>query len=293
MKILHVLAVAIPLTAATGIMAQSGGVKAGPKSIESATLRDRIRGGWAGQVIGCTYGGPTEFSHPGTMIRDYQSIPWDSTRVKWYFDHAPGLYDDVYMDLTFMEVMMKEGVDAPAKSHALAFAWAPYPLWHANQAARHNIINGVMPPESGKWENNPHAEDIDFQIEADFAGLMSPGMPNCASEICDRIGHIMNYGDGWYGGVYMAAMYSLAFIYDDVRRVVEEGLQAIPAGTTFRKCIEDVIAAYRRDPADWKSAWFVVERIQAAAGYPATRFGPDGDYRRCRPKGTGPFARPA
>ena len=24
-------------------------------------LLDKIKGGWAGQVIGCTYGGPTEF----------------------------------------------------------------------------------------------------------------------------------------------------------------------------------------------------------------------------------------
>ncbi|MCX6225357.1 MAG: ADP-ribosylglycohydrolase family protein, partial [Bacteroidia bacterium] len=99
-------------------------------------LQDKIKGGWAGQVIGCTYGGPTEFGYPGTMIQDYQPIPWDSTRVAWYFNNSPGLYDDIYMDLTFMEVMEKEGIDAPAASHALAFAHAPYPLWHANQAAR-------------------------------------------------------------------------------------------------------------------------------------------------------------
>ena len=29
--------------------------------IDKATLQDKIRGGWAGQTIGCTYGGPTEF----------------------------------------------------------------------------------------------------------------------------------------------------------------------------------------------------------------------------------------
>ena len=63
----------------------------------------------------------------------------------------------------------------------------------------------------GSWKNNPHADCIDYQIESDFAGLMSPGMPNTASEISDKIGHIMNYGDGWYGGVYVGAMYSLAF----------------------------------------------------------------------------------
>jgi hypothetical protein len=45
-----------------------------------------------------------------------------------------------------------------------------------------------MPPASGYWKNNPHADDIDFQIEADFAGMMAPGMINSAAEICDRTG---------------------------------------------------------------------------------------------------------
>jgi hypothetical protein len=229
-------------------------------TIQKEILFDKIKGGWAGQVIGCTYGGPTEFRFRGTMIQDYTPIPWDENRIKWYFDHSPGLYDDVYMDLTFVEVFEKEGLDAPAISHAKAFASADYKLWHANQAARYNILNGIEPPASGYWENNPHSEDIDFQIEADFAGLMSPGMENTASELCDKIGHIMNYGDGWYGGVYVAAMYSLAFISDDVEFIVTEGLKCIPEQSDFYKCISDVINWYHQYPSDWKRTWFECEK---------------------------------
>jgi hypothetical protein len=223
-------------------------------------LLDKIKGGWAGQVIGCTFGGPTEFRYRGAMIHDYQTIPWNDSLVAMKFEKSPGLYDDVYMDLTFVEVMAREGIDAPAASHAQAFAHAGYPLWHANQAARYNVLNGILPPDSGHWTNSPHADDIDFQIEADFAGLMSPGMVNAGAEICDRVGHIMNYGDGWYGGVYVAAMYSLAFVSADVEYVIEEGLKILPAGSSFARCIRDVIACYRADPADWKKAWFEVER---------------------------------
>ena len=160
---------------------------------------DKIKGGWAGQVIGCTYGGPTEFQYNGTMIQDYIPLEWNEDLMEWWYVNAPGLYDDIYMDLTFVDVFDKEGLDAPALSHAKAFANAEYALWHANQAARYNILNGMEPPASGYWENNIHADDIDFQIEADFAGLMNPGMVNSSSEVCDRVGHIMNYGDGWYG----------------------------------------------------------------------------------------------
>jgi hypothetical protein len=228
-------------------------------TLSRAVLQDKIKGGWAGQAVGCTFGGPTEFRSRSTFIQDYQPIIWDDSRLKWYYDNVPGLYDDVYMDLTFVQVFEKEGLDAPAEKFALAFANAGYMLWHANQAARYNILNGVMPPRSGDWRYNPHAEDIDFQIEADFAGLMSPGMPNAASEFCDRIGHIMNYGDGWYGGVYVAAMYSLAFVSSDIDYVVTEALKAIPKESTYHQCMADTIRWCKAYPDDWKMAWFRVQ----------------------------------
>ena len=228
-------------------------------TLTKTELQDKIKGGWAGQVIGCTYGGPTEFRYQGKMIDDSIQIEWNDERCLWYYQNSPGLYDDVYMDLTFVEVFEKEGLDAPAKSHALAFANAGYNLWHANQAARYNILNGIMPPQSGYWMNNPHSEDIDFQIEADFAGLMAPGMVNTASEICDKVGHIMNYGDGWYGGVYVAAMYSLAFVNSDVDFVVNEALKAIPEESEFYKCINDVIKWHNEFPVDWTQTWNLVQ----------------------------------
>ncbi len=228
--------------------------------ISKTVLQDKIKGGWAGQVIGCTYGGPTEFQWNGTMIGDHVPILWDDTRMLWYYENFPGLYDDVYMDLTFVDVFEKHGLDAPDSLHALAFAHAEYPLWHANQAARYNILNGIMPPESGHWKNNPHADDIDFQIESDFAGLMSPGMVNTAAGIANRIGHIMNYGDGVYGGIYVASMYALAFVYDDIELIVEEALKTIPPQSEFYRCIDDVIRAYKRNPGDWKSAWFEAQK---------------------------------
>jgi hypothetical protein len=173
---------------------------------------------------------------------------------------SPGIYDDLYMDLTFVEVFEREGLDAPTSSHAKAFAQAEYMLWHANQAARYNILQGMAPPASGHWLNNPHADCIDYQIEADFAGLMSPGMPNTASRISDGIGHIMNHGDGWYGGVYVGAMYALAFTYKDIRKIVTDALRVIPPDAAFRQCISDVINWHGMYPGDWKRTWFEVQK---------------------------------
>jgi hypothetical protein len=236
--------------------------KPAPKTVtmSKAVLQNKIKGGWAGQVIGCTFGGPTEFKFNGTMINDYQKIPWYDGYIKKTMTDIPGLYDDLYMDLTFVDVFEKEGLDAPVEAHAKAYANAEYMLWHANQAGRYNILNGMKAPESGHWLNNPHADDIDFQIEADFSGLMAPGMPNTAAQIGDGIGHIMNYGDGWYGGVYVGAMYSLAFVSTDINSVVKEALKTIPAQSTFYQCIADVIKWHAKYPNDWKQTWFETQR---------------------------------
>jgi len=229
-------------------------------SIPKSVLADKIKGGWAGQTIGCTYGGPVEFIYNGTMIQDYIPIKWEKGAVKKYYDTFPGLYDDVYMDLTFVEVFDRLGIDAPIDSLAKAFAVSEYPLWHANQQARYNILHGIQPSEAGNWLHNPHADDIDYQIEADYAGLMSPGMPNTASEFSDKIGHMICYGDGWYGGVYVGAMYSLAFVYNDIETIVTEALKTIPEESTYHQCIADVIKWHAQYPDDWKRTWFECQK---------------------------------
>jgi hypothetical protein len=64
-------------------------------------LQDKIKGGWAGQTIGVTFGGPYEFRYNGTFIQDYQPLPWKEGYLKSRMLDNPGLYDDLYMDLTF------------------------------------------------------------------------------------------------------------------------------------------------------------------------------------------------
>ena len=222
-------------------------------------LKDKIMGAWALQTIGVTYGGPTEFRYLKRVIPDSIAIPWSDSAMYKAMKFSPGLYDDIYMDLTFVDVLEKEGLDASPNAFATAYANAGYWLWHANQQGRYNVQHGIAPPASGNWINNPHADDIDFQIEADFAGIMSPGMPGMVNDICDPVGHIMNSGDGYYGGVYMAALYSNAFVLSDIEQVVSESLQIIPKESTYYQCMADVITWYAEYPNDWQKTWTLVE----------------------------------
>jgi ADP-ribosylglycohydrolase len=231
-----------------------------PLAISMQQLENKIKGGWAGQTIGVTFGGPYEFRFQGSFIGDYQPLLWYDGYLKETMLNNPYLYDDLYMDLTFVDVFEKYGFDVSVDSFALAFARAGYDLWHANQAARYNILQGLRPPLTGYWKNNPHADCIDYQIESDFAGLMSPGMPNTASKISDKIGHIMNYGDGWYGGVFVGAMYTLAFTTDDVNEIIEGALNCIPARSEFHACIRDAIDWHKKYPSDWKQTWLEIQK---------------------------------
>ncbi|WP_163515299.1 ADP-ribosylglycohydrolase family protein [Gelidibacter japonicus] len=228
--------------------------------ISKEDLQNKIKGGWAGQTIGVVYGAPVEFKYNGSLIDEYQNIPWNDHYVKYWWDKKPGLFDDIYTDLNFVSAFEKYGMNASSKSIAEHWSNTAYHLAHANQASRYNILNGILPPESGNWKNNPHADDLDFQIEADFIGLMAPGMINKATEIADRVGHVMNSGDGWYGGVYVSALYSSAFIFNDPTMIVENAIKTIPEGTKFRECIDDVIKWKKEYPNDWKQTWFELQK---------------------------------
>ncbi|MBQ8864426.1 MAG: ADP-ribosylglycohydrolase family protein [Rikenellaceae bacterium] len=260
MKLLKLQILVALLLGASALTARESTKIPSRVTMSREVLLDKIKGGWAGQVLGCTYGGPTEFKWRSEMIPADHEIPWGRLdQVSGMMKSWPTLYDDIYMDLTFVGVFDRLGLDAPQDSLAMAFANEGYHLWHANQAARYNLLNGIPAPESGHWRNNPHADDIDYQIEADFAGIMSPGMPNAASEISDRAGHIMNYGNGWYGGVYMGAMYALAFVTDDVEVIVTEALRTIPRRSSFYRCMADVIDIYHTYPDDWRKGWQVCQ----------------------------------
>ncbi|MHB1105001.1 MAG: ADP-ribosylglycohydrolase family protein [Lutibacter sp.] len=235
-------------------------LSSGSVDISKATIQDKIKGGWAGQTIGVVYGAPVEFKYNGSIIHEAQNIPWNEHYVKYWWDKKPGLFDDIYTDLNFVNAFEKYGLNASSDSIAHHWSNTAYHLAHANQASRYNILNGIMPPASGHWKNNPHADDLDFQIEADFIGLMSPGMVNKATEIADRVGHVMNSGDGWYGGVFVSALYSLAFVSDDPLYIVEQASKTIPEGTKFNECISDVITWHKKYPNDWKQTWFELQK---------------------------------
>ncbi|MEO8521067.1 MAG: ADP-ribosylglycohydrolase family protein, partial [Acidobacteriota bacterium] len=132
-------------------------------------------------------------------------------------------------------------------------------LWHANASARRLLNQGIKAPLSGDPRYNIHANDIDFQIESDFIGLMTPGLPQESTRYCTLVGRVMNHGDGLYGGMFFGGMYSAAFFELDVAKVVEAGLATIPAESGYARIVRDAMALWRKYPSDWRQAWTELE----------------------------------
>ncbi len=218
------------------------------RTISTEVLKDKIAGGWAGKMVGVSYGDPTAFEAQGRIYEE--PIHWVPSDIIGSLGQ-----DDIYVQLTFLMAMDRYGLDAPAKRFQELLAIAGYPLWYANVQSRKNYYDSIFPPQSGNPEFNIHADDIDFQIESDFIGFMCPGMPMAAVQLADRVGHVMNYGDGVYGGVFVSALHAAAFFEDDIPRVISKALESLPPESDYARAIRDVIALHERFPDDWRSTW--------------------------------------
>ena len=199
-------------------------------SVRSITVDDyvdKMKAGWVGQMAGVGWGGPTEFKYKGQIIPEDKMPQWKPELINQFQQ------DDIYVEMTFMRTLELYGFDCSIRQAGIDFANSGYRLWHANRNGRDNLRKGIAPPDSGHPEFNTHADDIDYQIEADYAGLIAPGMPTVAIKLGEKFGRLMNYGDGLYGGQFVGGMYAEAFFEDDMVKIVQAGLKCVPKNSQF------------------------------------------------------------
>lgn len=216
--------------------------------IKVDVMEDKVRGGWAGKMIGVMYGRPMEFAVADRMYTD--SIDWDPQNVELAL-----FEDDIYGQLNFMSTMERYGQDVDIDSLAKNFAYAEFDLCHANLQARKNYLDGIKATDLSLPCNSIHCEDIDFQIESDFIGFINPCMPVSSNEMCSKVGAIMSAADGMYAGMFVCAMHTLAYRYDNLTYIVKEAMKAIPVESGYYRCIDDVVKTYYNNPDDWVDCW--------------------------------------
>ena len=212
-------------------------------------LYDKLKGAWAGQMAGVVLGAKQEFWYQGTMMPDDQVEDFSALNINDAF-----WQDDLYVEITYVEQMRKTGYNSTLKQMADAFKDSAYPLDHANKIGRENLQNGIEAPDSGSYLYNLHCDDLDWQINADFVGQLYPGAPDKAAARAFELGHITNYGDGVYGGVFVAALNAAAYTASGIDEIIAAGCGAIPDGTKFKTILNDVLGCYRQG-LSWRECW--------------------------------------
>jgi hypothetical protein len=212
--------------------------------------RDKMKAGWIGQIAGVAWGAPTEFRFKDQIIPEDKMPKWRPAMINDAFGQ-----DDLYVEMTFLRSLEQYGLDVSIRQAGIDFANSGYPLWCANNAGRVNLRKGIAPPDSSHPKFNRCPNDIDYQIEADYSGLIAPGLPQAAIDMGEKFGRLMNYGDGVYAGQFMGALYAAAFFESDPVKLVETALPAIPAGSQYAEMVRDLLAWYRANPDDWQKTW--------------------------------------
>lgn len=224
---------------------------AAERTIKLSDLRDRIEAAWAGKMIGVAIGAPTEFRFQGEIVPK-EKIVWRPEMIREALRQ-----DDLYIQLTMAEALDEKGLGATTEDFGRHFAASQFRLWHAHMASRRLMRRGVPAAEAGSPKFNAHYNDISFQIDADFFGLMCPGMPNTANGFAKRAGVMIGWGDDIAGAAFISGMYAAAYFAEpgDVRKVVEAGLRSAPADSDYAAVLRDVLAMHAENPTDWQSAW--------------------------------------
>ena len=225
------------------------------RKLPVSVYRDKMKAGWIGQIAGVCWGAPTEFKWKDKIIPAADMPVWKPEMINEAFGQ-----DDLYVEMTFLRSLEEYGLDVSIRQAGIDFANSGYPLWCANNAGRTNLRAGIAPPDSSHPKFNKCPNDIDYQIEADFSGLIAPGMPNVPIALGQKFGRLMNYGDGVYGGIFVGAMYAEAFFEDDILKIIDAGLKAIPQDSQYAEMVRDVVAWYKANPDDWEATWKLCQK---------------------------------
>ena len=240
------------------------------RKISVDEYQSKMKAGWLGQMAGVGWGAPTEFKFNGIVIPEDKVPEWNPNMINQQYQ------DDIYVEMTFLKTLEDYGFDVSIRQAGIDFANSQYRLWHANRYGRENLRSGIAPPYSGHPKYNAHADDIDYQIEADFSGLIAPGMPQTVIDLGEKFGRLMNYGDGLYGGQFVGAMYAEAFFEKDITKIIEAGLACIPAESQYAETVRDVLQWHKENPDDWQKTWQLIEN----------KYNLNHDYRKFSCNGT-------
>lgn len=229
---------------------------------------EKVYAGWLGKIIGVRLGAPIEGWEYEKIRKVYGEI--DGYLVD-YKDFAAD--DDTNGPIFFIRALEDYTYTSDITAKEIGLTWLNYaPYEHGfywwggygtstEHTAYLNLRNGIMAPLSGSIEQNGKAvaEQIGGQIFIDTWGLVNPGDPKRAAEYARKAASVSHGGNGIYGGMFIAACISAAFIYDDIEQIIEAGLSVIPLNCEYTRVARAVITYYKSNPDNWRDCFLYIK----------------------------------
>lgn len=229
---------------------------------------EKVYAGWLGKMIGVRHGANIEGWTYDQIQKTYGEIDEYIVDFKNFASD-----DDINGPLFFQRALDDSQCSCDITADEMGKTWLnyiPHPnlpgvfLWFGGygisteHTAYMNMINGIKPPYSGSIEQNGPAvaEQIGGQIFSDCWGLIAPGNPELAAGLAEKMASVSHDGNGIYGGRFIAAAISLAFVETSIETIVDKALSCIPIDCEYRVMSCDIIRFYREDSqGNWRNCF--------------------------------------
>lgn len=213
------------------------------------TFLDKVYGCWIGKCVSGTIGAPYE-GYKGLM-----SIKYDPILIK---DMLPN--DDLDLQILWLEVLEKKGTAFTTEDLADIFAekcpYSPgeYAIFKKNYAL------GIMPPLSGKYNNNYYLQGMGCPIRSEIWACIAPGDPQLAADCSEKDGIMDHWGESVFAERHMAAMEAMAFTWEgDMKTLVLDSLAYIPDDCRYQKLVRDTVK-WCDEYKDWRTVYGMIMR---------------------------------
>jgi hypothetical protein len=211
------------------------------------TLRDKIRGGLLGQMLGNLNGLPHEMDfidEPGSIASYVPALPkgaWtdDDTDFEWVYIVTMQDRGQILLPPSDIAQLWKERINKR--------------IWCSNLYARQLMDLGLEPPLTGNVALNPWAEfNISGQFLSETFGLIAPGMPQTAARIGLNYTRVAIDGEPAQTTQMFTSMIATAFLTDDMGKILDAGLAAVDSHSVLHEIVGDVRRWHHEYPHDWR-----------------------------------------
>lgn len=203
--------------------------------LNKAQIRDKVHACWIGKNIGGTLGVPYEGNESMNDITGFVTPKGE-----------PMPNDDLDLQIVWLATLERVGA-AKMDANDLANSWMMMiaPLWNEYGIGKKNLEMGLLPPLSGEYDNKLWRNSNGAWIRSEVWACLAPGFPNIAIKYAIMDASVDHgLGEGTYAAIFTAAMESLAFVENDVRKIVEKALEYLPHTSRVAQCVRCVLEEY-------------------------------------------------